>query len=160
MTDIDGSAGSIVIERILDASTDRVWQMWTDPEHFASWYGPDGASIPRAEIDPRVGGSRFICMQMATPDGPMSMWFTGEHRSVVPHERLVYTESVCDESGRVLSAAEMGMPDSHPLVTEVTVELEAVGDRTRMVMTHLGVPSDSPGAAGWAMAFDKLAARV
>ena len=30
--------------------------------------------------------------------------------------------------------------------------------RTRMVMTHVGVPAGSPGAMGWTMAFDKLAA--
>jgi hypothetical protein len=29
-----------------------------------------------------------------------------------------------------------------------------------MTMTHLGIPGDSPGAAGWAMALDKLTARV
>jgi hypothetical protein len=29
-----------------------------------------------------------------------------------------------------------------------------------MVMTHAGIPSDSPGAVGWAMAFDKLARRL
>jgi hypothetical protein len=29
-----------------------------------------------------------------------------------------------------------------------------------MVMTHAGIPSDSPGAAGWTMAFDKLTAYV
>ena len=27
-------------------------------------------------------------------------------------------------------------------------------------MTHVGIPSNSPGAAGWEMAFDKLAAHV
>jgi hypothetical protein len=27
-----------------------------------------------------------------------------------------------------------------------------------MVMTHAGIPSDSPGAAGWNTAFDKLTA--
>jgi len=26
------------------------------------------------------------------------------------------------------------------------------------VLTHVGIPHDSPGAAGWAMALDKLAA--
>ena len=26
-----------------------------------------------------------------------------------------------------------------------------------MVMTHAGIPPDSPGAAGWNIAFDKLA---
>jgi len=54
----------------------------------------------------------------------------------------------------------MGMPDGHPVTTEVVIELEDLGDRTKMVMTHIGVPSDSPGAAGWNMAFDKLAARL
>jgi hypothetical protein len=42
------------------------------------------------------------------------------------------------------------------VTTEVRVELTDLGDRTRMVLTHSGVPADSPGAAGWTMAFDKL----
>ena len=52
------------------------------------------------------------------------------------------------------------MPDGHPTTTEVRLQLESVGGRTKMVITHAGIPADSPGAAGWAMAFDKLAARV
>jgi hypothetical protein len=52
------------------------------------------------------------------------------------------------------------MPDGHPPMTEVRVELENVGGRTKMVMTHAGIPGDSPGAAGWVMALDKLAAHV
>jgi hypothetical protein len=44
------------------------------------------------------------------------------------------------------------------LTTEVRVELEDIGGRTKMVMTHAGIPGDSPGAIGWAMALDKLAA--
>jgi hypothetical protein len=52
------------------------------------------------------------------------------------------------------------MPDAHPTTTEVTVELEDLGGRTKMVMTHVGVPADSPGAAGWTMALDKLAAHL
>jgi hypothetical protein len=54
----------------------------------------------------------------------------------------------------------MGMPEGHPTTTEVRVEFEDVGGRTKMVMTHAGVPGDSPGAAGWAMALHKLAAYV
>ena len=44
------------------------------------------------------------------------------------------------------------------MTTEVRVELEDVGGKTRMLMTHFGVPGDSAGAAGWAKALDKLAA--
>jgi uncharacterized protein YndB with AHSA1/START domain len=160
MTDKSGSQDAVVIERTLDAPVELIWQMWTDPEHFKAWYGPDGAAIPVAKMDVRVGGTRLVSMEMQAPNGPMQMWFTGEYREVVENERLVYTESMSDENGNVLSPADMGMPDGHPTTTEVRVELEDVGGRTKMVMTHSGIPGDSPGAAGWAMAFDKLAAHV
>jgi hypothetical protein len=54
----------------------------------------------------------------------------------------------------------MGMPEGHPTTTEVRVELQQTDDRTIMVLTHAGIPSDSPGAMGWNMAFDKLATYV
>jgi uncharacterized protein YndB with AHSA1/START domain len=159
MTD-NGSRDAVVIERSFDAPPALIWRMWTDPEHFKAWYGPDGASIPVAKMDVRVGGTRLVGMEVRTPDGVMQMWFTGEYRAVVENERLVYTESMSDEHGNVVSPAEMGMPEGHPTTTEVRVELEDLGGRTKMVMTHTGIPADSPGAAGWAMAFDKLAAHV
>jgi len=156
----DKSTDSVRIERVLDAGADRVWQMWTDPQHFAEWYGPDGATIHVAKMDVTVGGPRLVRMDVNTPGGPRQMWFTGEHREVVDGKRLVYTESIADEAGNVLTPSQMGMPDDHPVTTEVVVELEDLGGRTKMVMTHIGVPSDSPGAAGWNMAFAKLAARL
>lgn len=160
MTDDSASHDAVVIERRFDAPVDVIWQMWTDPEHFKAWYGPEGAAIPVAKMDVRVGGTRLVCMEMQTPNGPMQMWFTGEYREVVENERLVYTESMSNEDGNVTSPADMGMPEGHPMTTEVRVELKAVGSTTKMVMTHAGIPADSPGAAGWAMAFDKLAAHV
>jgi uncharacterized protein YndB with AHSA1/START domain len=160
MTDSDGPEDAVVIERTLEAPADLVWKMWTEAEHFKAWYGPTGAAIPVADLDVRVGGSRFVGMEMETPNGAMQMWFTGEYREVVPHERLVYTESMADQDGNVMSPASMGMPEGHPETTEVIVQLEDLGGRTRMVMTHVGVPADSGGAGGWAMAFDKLDAYV
>ncbi|MFP3907253.1 MAG: SRPBCC domain-containing protein [Acidimicrobiales bacterium] len=160
MTDNSGPQDAVVIERSFDAPVELIWRMWTDPEHFAAWYGPDGATIPVAKMDVRVGGTRLVCMEMHGPDGPMQMWFTGEFREVVENERLVYTESMADEHGNVLSPSDTGMPEDAPVTTEVRVDIEPVGASTRMVMTHVGVPGDSPAASGWAMAFDKLAAYV
>jgi uncharacterized protein YndB with AHSA1/START domain len=160
MADEKGLQDAVVIARTLDAPVELVWQMWTAPEHFKEWYGPEGATIPVAQMDVRVGGRRLVCMEVPTPDGPMQMWFTGEYRVVAENERLVYTESMADENGNVSSPSDMGMPDGHPATTEVRVELEDVGGRTKMVVTHAGVPSDSPGAAGWVMALDKLATRI
>jgi len=160
MTDDNAPRNAVVLERTFDAPRELVWQMWTDPEHFRAWYGPDGVEVPVARMDVRVGGTRLVGMSRDMDGTTMRMWFTGEYREVVENARLVYTESMSDEHGTVLPPAEAGLPDGHPTTTEVTVELEDLGDRTRLVLTHAGIPADSPGAVGWTMALDKLAARV
>jgi uncharacterized protein YndB with AHSA1/START domain len=160
MTDDSVSQYAVVIERSFDAPADLIWQMWTEPEHFKVWYGPDGANVPVAKMDVRVGGRRLVCMEMDTPGGLMQMWFTGVYREVVENQRLVYTESMSDENGNVLSPPDMGMPGGHPATTEVIVELEDLGGRTKLVLTHTGIAADSPGAAEWTMALSKLAAHV
>jgi uncharacterized protein YndB with AHSA1/START domain len=160
MTENEDPTGAVVIERSFDAPVRLIWQMWTVPDHFKAWYGPDGATISVAKMDVRAGGQRLLCMEMVTPDGPMRMWFSGEYREVVEDERLVYTESVSDQNGHVLAPSGEGTAGAHPTTTEVRVELWDIGGRTRMVMTHTGIPAGSAGATGWVMAFGKLAAYV
>ena len=158
MNDSTITEDAVVIERTFEAAVDLIWQMWTDPEHFKQWYGPKGFTVPVADMDLRVGGKRLICM--ATPDGSMKMWTTGEFTEIVPNERLVYTESPADENGNVVSPSDMGMPEGYPATTEVTVSLEDLGGRTKMVMTHAGVPASSGAGGGWEQAFDKLADHI
>jgi uncharacterized protein YndB with AHSA1/START domain len=150
----------VVIQRTFEESPHLLWQMWTDPQHFKAWYGPQGTTIPVADMDLRVGGKRLLCMQFQTSDGPRQMWFTGQYLEIIENQRLVYTESISDEHGNVLSPTDMGMPEGHPTTTQVTVDLEDLGGHTRMTMTHAGIPADSPGASGWAMALDKLATYI
>lgn len=154
MSEQSGSGDAVRIERTLDAPVALVWQLWTDPEHFKAWYGPEGATIPAATMNVRVGGTRQVCMEVHTPHGLVQMWFAGEYREVVEHRRLVYTESISDEHGSVPAGAGADG------VTEVRVDFEDLGSRTRMVLVHAGIPQDSPGAAGWEMALDKLATQV
>ena len=158
MTSRTPNEDAVVIERTFEAPIDLIWQMWTDPGHFKKWYGPQGFTIPVADMELRVGGKRLICM--ASPDGSMKMWTTGEYKEILQYERLVYTESPADENGKVVSPSDMGMPDGYPATTEITVLLEDLGGRTKMVMTHAGIPADSPGASGWNQAFDKLADHI
>jgi uncharacterized protein YndB with AHSA1/START domain len=155
MTNSSVSEDAVVIERTFDAPIDLIWQMWTDPEHFKQWYGPRGFTVPVADMDLRVGGKRTICM--ASPDGSMQMWTTGEYVEIIPTTRLVYTESPSDEHGNVMSPAAMGMPEGYPATTEVIVLLEDLDGRTKMVMSHVGVPANSGADGGWNQAFDKLA---
>jgi uncharacterized protein YndB with AHSA1/START domain len=153
-------AQSLVIRRELPAKPDVVWDMWTDPEHFAAWYGPAGATVQVVSMDVRVGGSRQIGMSISTPDGPMLMWFTGEHLEVEPTTRLAYSEAMSNRDGAPLSREEARLPHDHPITTRIIVDLSPSENGTTMTVTHDGIAPDSPGASGWGMAFDKLGARL
>ena len=79
MTSVDRMGDAVVIERTFDAPVAVIWRMWTVAEHFAAWYGPDGASVPVASMEVRVGGRRLVCMEMGTPGGTRRMCFAGEY---------------------------------------------------------------------------------
>ncbi len=145
------------IERRFSAPIEAVWRMWTEGNQFEKWYGPNGMSVTVTEMSAHIGGCRMFRMEMKRPDRTMTMWFTGEFKEVRAPNRLVYTESMCDEKGNILSPQSMGMPEGHPEVTEVIIDLVQDGDGTIMKLTHVGVPADSQGAGGWAQAIEKLA---
>jgi len=148
------------IERTFDAPIAEVWAMWADADKFASWYGPNGMTVPVAEMDVTVGGTRKICMEMVTPDRTMQMWFIGVYKEINAPNRLVYTESMCDADGTIISPEQMGMPPGAPDITEVIVELREDGGKTQMTMVHVGVPSGTAGEGGWMQAIDKLVASL
>ena len=146
----------LVIERIFAAPRELVWRAWTEPEHFARWYGPEGFSVPVCEIDFRVGGRHLF--GMSAPNGHR-MFTTGVYREIVPPERFVVTDAFADEQGNLVP-----MGDDGPVETILTVTLEDVGDgRTKLTLQQTGWPDDSmaEGAGGgWNQAFDKLDAEL
>ncbi len=144
------------VERRFNAPIETVWAMWTDPDLFSRWYGPMGFSVPVAEMDVTLGGTRRICMEMVTPERTMTMWFIGEYKEVTAPRRLVYSESMSDPDGNVISPQSMGMPEGTPDSTDVIVELSEEDGVTTMKMTHVGVPAGTPGEGGWNQAFEKL----
>jgi len=108
----------IRIERIFNASRDRVWQAFTDPELVAQWWGRGNkVVIERMEVK-RGGHWRFVEHSAHGVHG-----FEGRYREVTPPERVVQTFEWD------------GMP-GHVVVE--TVMLEDLGDgRTRIVNTSL-----------------------
>jgi len=147
----------IVITRIFDAPRGEVWKAWTDPEHLKRWWGPKNFTSPFSKIDLRVGGKYLHCMR--GPDGK-DYWSTGVYRELVPMGRIVVTDSFADEKGNVVPAAHYGMEGDWPLELLVTVALEEVGGRTKMILRHTGIPEGQMKEmteAGWNESFDKLA---
>jgi uncharacterized protein YndB with AHSA1/START domain len=108
----------IRIERIFNASRDRVWQAFTDPKFVAQWWGR-GHKLVIERMEVRRGGHwRFVEHSAEGVHG-----FEGRFREVTPPERIVQTFEWD------------GMPGH---VAVETVTLEGLGDgRTRIVTTSL-----------------------
>ena len=150
MTDERGSHDAVVIERTLDAPIGLVWRMWTEPEHFAAWYGPGGATVTVDVMDVQVGGERRVSMRVDTPAGEQVMHFAGAHTVVEPARHLAYTEAV-------VAGPDAPLADN---ATEVQVRLEPSSGGTQLTLRHIGMPAGSPGEMGWTMALDKLELRL
>ena len=77
----------IVTTRLIDAPRELVFEAWTDPQHVAHWFGPDGFVTTTHAMDVRPGGVwRFT---MRGPDG--KDWpNVVTYEQVVAPERLVY----------------------------------------------------------------------
>lgn len=144
----------IVVSRSFHAPIEMLWQAWTDPEHFMRWYGPKGFTTPTCEIDLHVGGRHLWSMER--PDG-MRMYYTGTYKEIVPMQRLVYTDSMCDADGNLISPAAMGMPEGSPTSMDVTVTFAHEGGTTTVTVSHVGYGDGGDQAGtGWEQAFAKL----
>lgn len=92
----------IRIVRVFDAPRELVWQMWTEPEHLAKWWGPEGFTVPFCESDTRVGGE--FRMTMRSPDG-MDMDIVATFLEVDPPSRLVSESQGISDAGEPIIGA-------------------------------------------------------
>jgi uncharacterized protein YndB with AHSA1/START domain len=147
----------LVITRVFDAPRELVWKAWTECKRVMLWWGPKGFTTPFCKIDLRVGGVYHNCMR--SPEG-RDYWSTGIYREIVPLERMVCTDSFADKEGNVVPATNYGMSADFPLEMLVKVTFEEVGGKTKLTLTHVGLPSGEDFdncRTGWNESFDKLA---
>jgi uncharacterized protein YndB with AHSA1/START domain len=79
---------SLTIKRRFNASPEKVFAAWTDPEKVKRWMGPGAVVVLSAENDARTGG-RYRWL-MKAPDGEQHD-VRGVYREVEPNEKLVFT---------------------------------------------------------------------
>lgn len=128
MSDLD-----LVLERILNAPRQLVWEAWTNPEHLKRWFAPRPYEISEVEMELRPGG--IFRIRMTGPDG----FDTGHGNAgcvleVVEGEKLAWTSAL----GPEYRPAEMGEGcESFPMTAIVTLA-DAGGGRTlyRAVALH------------------------
>ena len=110
-------ARELSISRLINAPRELVFKVWTEPEHVAKWWGPDGFKNTIHEMNVKAGGVWRLTMH--GPDGrdyPNKIVFL----EVVKPERLVYKHS------------DDGEPEL--ISFHVTVTFEEQGNKTLLTM--------------------------
>jgi len=116
LIEADPALPVIRITRDFDASPDRVFRAWTDPDLVARWLGPRNSEIRIDGWDARTGGSyRYASVR----DGEEVAAFYGSFHEIRPTERLVQTFTW------------EGMPDG---VSLDTMTFEDLGNRRTRVI--------------------------
>jgi uncharacterized protein YndB with AHSA1/START domain len=77
----------ISITRTLNAPIDLVWETWTDPEHIAQWWGPNGFTNTITKMDLRPGGEWLLVMH--GPDGT-DYKNKSIFKEIIPHKKIVF----------------------------------------------------------------------
>lgn len=134
------------LSRVYNASRERVFAAWTDPEKAARWWVPQDCTLVSFKMDVREGGAWHRRMKMVKDGSIIAKW--GEYREIVALERLVFTYN---------SEYADGTVDPETLVT-VTFE-DAGSGRTRLTLRHQrfwSEPARISHTGGWTGSLERL----
>lgn len=92
----DPEALTMTVTADLDASVERVWQLWADPRQFEKWWGPPGYPVTVADHDLRTGG-RIAFSMGAGDERHESTW---EVVAAEPPGHLELRDADVDEHGQ------------------------------------------------------------
>ncbi|MEA3203117.1 MAG: hypothetical protein QOI63_790 [Thermoplasmata archaeon] len=133
------TAQTLTVERVFNATPQKLWSYWTDPAKYAKWLNPAPLDLVIHEFDVRVGGK--VRFDMPQPDG------SPNPQEGVFHVLTPYTEIVSGDADKAFL---------------ITVRFAPVGKpedgKTRMTVQIQGVPPEYHAMAqqGWKAGLDKL----
>ena len=138
---------TVRLHRVLQATPERVYRAFLDPDAKAKWLPPYGFTGKVHHMDARVGGSYRMSFTNFTTGSSHS--FGGTYVELVPNELLRYTDSFDDPN--------------LPGEMNVTVTLKGVSVGTELHVTQEGIPDVIPAEAcylGWQESLTLLAQLV
>ena len=92
---------TIVLTRTFDAPRRLVWEAMTVPAKMRRWMlAPPGWTLAVCECEARVGGALRLAWKSEDADPAMTL--QGVFTEVVPHERMVHTETMRLGSGETV----------------------------------------------------------
>lgn len=159
------TGSEFVMTRVFNAPRHLVFQVWTEAEHLARWWGPKGFTINLIKFDLRPGGLFHYSMQ---PPGGEKMWGKFAYREIVRPERIVWVNSFADPEGNTVRP-----PFAPDFPLEILNTLTFTEQDGKTILTLRGVPIHATAAEherfaamnegmqkGWTGTLDQLAAEL
>jgi uncharacterized protein YndB with AHSA1/START domain len=111
------NSNQLVIHRIFNAPVKSVWDVWTDPNKVAKWWGPRGFTITTKSKELKVGGKWIYTMH--GPDGThypnITTYFVVDHLKQLEYDH--------------------GANENQKALFRVNVLFSEIKDKTHMHMT-------------------------
>jgi uncharacterized protein YndB with AHSA1/START domain len=160
---VDSPQNDLVLTRVFDAPRALVFKAWTNPRHFAQWWGPHTFTNALCELDVRPGGAYRVTMRSSEGvDYPLK----GVYLEVKEPERLVMTMDTAEHPAdwhALFNKFRGTANDAPPMKIVMTVTFEEHGGRTKLTVTQrfeatadrdanlkMGAPE------GWSQSFERL----
>jgi uncharacterized protein YndB with AHSA1/START domain len=118
----DINAKKIHVVRQFNASIEKVWKAWTDPDILEKWWGPKPWVAKTKSMDFKVGGTWLYAME--GPEG-QKHWSNVKFTAIEPGTRFAADSLFSDENGNAQPDAPVGHWDN---------KFVAVGDKTNVVV--------------------------
>ncbi len=118
------NANPVIIDRIIEAPIQAVWQCWSEPEFVSIWYGP-GVETIMHYFDFTEGGYWHEEMRM----GENSMHGRSEFAEIIPGRKIVLRQSTADEKGNIIPNPMM---PNWPEIIEATIMFTEQDNQTAM----------------------------
>jgi uncharacterized protein YndB with AHSA1/START domain len=136
----EGPRYSVTVTRRFEASSERVFDAWVNPETASQWLFATKTIRTVCAFDPRVGGQWTVTRRR---DG-VDYVALGEYLEFDRPRRLVFT---------------FGIPQLAADYDTVTVEIEPDGDGCVLTLTHAGLRPGFEKATinGWARMLNRVA---
>ncbi len=150
-----------VISRTLDASRDRVWSAFTNPDALLRWWGPKGFAVTYQKMELRPGGTYHYCLR--GPDGK-DVWGKFDFQEIDAPEKLVLIDMFSDQKGGI---TRHPLSPDWPLKMRTTISFTEKAGKTTVTVSWL--PIDATDAElqtfekgrssmdqGWSGTFEQL----
>lgn len=151
-----------IINRSFEAPIDVLFDMWTQPKHFAQWMGPTGSEMEFIRTDIKPGGTSFYKMNLAG----MTMYGHVSYKEIKKPTRLVYTQSFVDKDEKMsrhpmsptwpaTMLTTVTLAEEGPEETRLTLVWEVYGEATAEERATFQ-QAKAGMAQGWGGSFEKL----